>query len=101
MSCEMNAKDRKASAAAELRRLADELEADDCELREGEMRVDAGIATGMAPGGAWKEYRHDGLRTYTIHLVTYRAGRDKSAESSDFWHQNPPIGEVMARGSWD
>ena len=69
----MNTNDRKASLVAELRRLAYEIEADDCDLRDAEMRVDVGIASGTMP------YRDDGLRTYTIRLVTYKSARDHSA----------------------
>lgn len=95
----MDEKTRRALADA-MRRILDDIEDPNVDIRDARMECTNGTADGSAPGGCFAEYRLNGVRTYAITLSLYKPDLDKAQEDGSWWKADPSIGEVMGRVPW-
>jgi len=95
----MDKKTRKSLADA-LRGLATKIDDEDVDVIDARMDSRADVTEGMAPGGAWSEYRRNGRFTYDLHLDLYVPKSDEAQEDGTWWKADPSIIEVMGRVPW-
>ena len=96
----MSKSDKRKAIADELRALAAKVEDQLIEIVDAQMKAEADIADGMAPGGAWHEYRRNGRFTYDIHIDLYVPESDDAQESDTWWKLQPSSSEIMGRAPW-
>lgn len=96
----MNKTDRMKALADALRSLAEKIEDEGTDVLDARMESKSDVADGMAPGGAYHEYRRNGRFTHDIHVELYVPKSDDAHEDGTWWRLQPSIDEVIARVPW-